>query len=296
MKKWIAPLCLLVSLAGCGKTEIQCADELAKAPVVDLVKEQLEKVVADQVTSDDASAAGSIGPGKIRAAIAKLTIAIEDIRTSKEDPNSTKRSCAGTLKIRFPVDILNNANKARAAMGMNSVADLADASDVEHEADSYSTSLSFSIQPTDDGKKVFAETDSQNPIMGFAAAVLAHDLLHPVIEGFQRQQQQVEQQQQAESEAALAEQRKANLELAQTENKLAIQVIGAVWQSLPADARDQLLPLQRAWIKKKTADCRVESAGTSTEPTEIETARLNCEARENQSRTNWLRQYQTSEE
>lgn len=290
----LLPICLSLALAGCGKPEVQCSDEAAREVVTDLMKDQLQQRVTDNL-SNDPNAAGAIGPSKIKAAIAKLSFMVDDIRTAKEDPNSTKRHCTGSLKIRFPVEMLNTANKTRSALAMTSVSDFADASGVERAADNFTTELNFSIQPTDDGKKIFAETESENPILPFSAEILASDLLNPAIEGAQRQQQIVAQQQEAASQAALDEQRKANLALAQTENKLAVQVIGALWQSLPADTREQLLPLQRAWIRKKNADCRVEAAGTSTDPSELETARLGCETRENQSRTNWLRQYQNAE-
>ena len=97
--------------------------------------------------------------------------------------------------------------------------------------------------------------------------------------------------QEAQQKVDLDTQRRANLKLAQEQYKLTIQVTNAAWQAIEPGVRRQILPLQRAWIAKVKADCHLEAAGASTDATEIETARLNCEARANQSRVGELRQY-----
>jgi uncharacterized protein YecT (DUF1311 family) len=37
--------------------------------------------------------------------------------------------------------------------------------------------------------------------------------------------------------------------------------------------------MQRAWVRKKTADCNIEAAGASTEALPKEAARLRCDTR-----------------
>jgi len=69
--------------------------------------------------------------------------------------------------------------------------------------------------------------------------------------------------------------------MAQVDNHMAIQVIGAVGGSIPHDTRMQLLPLQRAWLEKVRADCRVQAASSSTDPTEMQTADMMCESQAN---------------
>ena len=87
----------------------------------------------------------------------------------------------------------------------------------------------------------------------------------------------------AAAEAETAKQteaaQKADLDMAAAENKLANQQINAVWRALPEDARSQLLEMQRAWVRKKTADCNIEAAGASTEALPKEAARLRCDTR-----------------
>ena len=283
-------LLVTVALSTCQHhSAVQCTAASAREPVIGIVKEQLERAVSTDVRRGDGARAVSLS--KIRAAIAQLVIDIDDIRTSKEDPNSTKRFCTGTLKIRFPADTLTDADSARQTSGLNSVSDLADGSDIERQADSFTSPLDFNVQPTDAGDKVFAETESGTGMFTFAAQVLASGLMNTSIVDAKRVQQQAVDQQTATQNAALAEQRNANVGSAKTDDQLAIQTINAVWGSLAPDTRARLLPLQKAWLRKKTADCRVEAASASVDPVEMEAARLICDTRAQRERITWLQQY-----
>ncbi len=205
-------------------------------------------------------------------------------RTTRKDPNSTKRFCEGMLNNSLPAEDLVNADEARSAAGLGTVTQLADANDVDREADTFSAKADFDVQPTDTGDKLFAETETKSPIMNVASEVLASSLLHNVLQQAAATQQEAQQTQQAQQNAALAEQKAANLNSAKTDNQLATQSILAVWRSITATTRAQLLPQQRAWARKKDADCRVEAATTSTDPTDMEVARLNCDTRVTQER------------
>ncbi|WP_158637964.1 lysozyme inhibitor LprI family protein [Sphingomonas ginsenosidivorax] len=281
-----ATLALGTAACGNGGTAVGCTAESAQAPVVGIVKDQLERAISAKVRGEDG--ARSVSLSKIRAAIGQLVIAIDDIRTSKEDPNSTKRFCTGTLKVRFDADALADADHTRETAGLNSVSALADAADIERHADSFTTGIEFNVQPTDNGDKVFAETESGNNMFDFAAEVLASGLLRASTEESQRAAAQAEAQQTAEQNAALGEQRAANLASAKTDNQLAAQTIGATWQALAGATRQRLLPQQRAWIAKKNADCKVEAASASIDANDKEIARLNCDTRLTQERLPWL--------
>jgi uncharacterized protein YecT (DUF1311 family) len=281
-------------LASCSSAKpVACTSESAQAPAVSIVKEQLERAIDKKVKGEDGTRA--IGLSKIRAAIAELAITIEDIRTSKVDPNSTKRFCTGTLKVRFSADALSSADQARSLAGYNSVDDLADSAEVERQADSFTTPVDFNVQPTDDGEKVFAQLESGKNMLDFAAELLASSLLKSSVEDAHREQQVAADAQTAAQNAALAEQKQANLNSAKTENQLAVQTINAAWQAVPRAARARLLPLQRAWIKKKDAECRVEAASASLDPSEREVARLACDTRAAGERTSWLAQYRNAQ-
>jgi len=277
-------------LTGYGmKPKAECSSSQATTTTIDVLKTALEKETFSKVSGGDSPQ--SVSKSSIRAAIAQIVFTLQDVRTTKEDPNSTKRFCEGTLKIRFPAEDLSNADDARSAAGLGNVTQLADANDVDREADTFSAKVDYDVQPTDSGDKLFAETETKTPLMNVATAVLASSLLHNVLQQAAATEQQEKQAQQAQQSAALAEQKAANLNSAKTDNQLAIQSILAVWRSIPATTRAVLLPQQRAWARKKDADCRVEAATTSTDPSEMEVARLNCDTRITQERISFLLSY-----
>jgi uncharacterized protein YecT (DUF1311 family) len=296
-RKWSAIAAVLI-LLGAGawvyassskKTEVQCSSPEAISTTIDVLKKALEKETFDKTSGAENTQA--ISKSNIRAAIAQIVFSFEDVRTTRKDPNSTKRFCEGTLKIRFPAEHLTNADEARSAAGFGTVTQLADANDVDREADTFSAKADYDVQPTDTGDKLFAETETKSPIMNVASEVLASSLLHNVLQQAAATQQQEQQVQQAQENAALAEQKAANLNSAKTDNQLATQSILAVWRSIPAATRAQLLPQQRAWARKKDADCRVEAATASTDASEMEVARLNCDTRTTQERITFLQPY-----
>lgn len=280
-------------LAGCNKQPVECTAQSASAPVVSIVKDELEKTVTRKLRGDDGE--GSAPQSKIRAAIAQLVISLNDIRTSREDPNSTKRFCAATLKIRIPSDLLRDADSARASLDLGSVSDLANNADIDRAADTFSAAIEFNVQPTDDGSKVFAETESGTSMLDFTAEVLSSGLLHARIADNQRNARLLADQQAAAQNAALSEQKAANLGAAKTENQLAAQTIAAAWKAIPAERRSQMLALQRAWIRKKDADCKVEAASASIDPSEMEVARLNCDTRVTNERIQYLAPFRSEE-
>lgn len=293
MRGWTFVVIAALALSGCGKQPVACTAESAQSPVVSIVKEQIEKLVSAKLRGDEGTR--SVGLSKIRAAVGQLVIGLDDIRTSKEDPNSTRRFCRASLNIRFPSDMLVDADKAREASDLTSVSDLAADGDVERNADRFSSEIEFNVQPTDDGSKVFAETESGNGMFDFAAEVLASGLMRAAIDDARRAEAQAAQAEASAQNAALSEQREANVAAARLDNQLATQTIGAAWKTLPSATRAQLLPAQRVWIRKKGADCVVEAASVSTDPAEREVARLNCDTRFTQERIAWLAQYRTSD-
>jgi len=149
----IAQLAILaalgLALAGCEKHSVDCTDDSATTTTIGIVRDALESATAKAMQNDESSSSAPLS--KIRAAIAQLVISIDDVRTTKKDPDSTKRFCTGTLKVRFPAAALDDAEKARAAAGLNTVSDLADADDVTRSADAFTSDIDYNVQPTDDG-------------------------------------------------------------------------------------------------------------------------------------------------
>lgn len=280
-----APLLLF----GCGTRNVACSASYAQEPVISIVREQIEKLTSVKARDEDGGR--SVAVSKIRAAVALLKISLDDIRTSKEDPNSTKRFCVATLKIAFAGTTLEDADAAREAAGLPTLSSMADDNDIERNADRFSVPIEFNVQPTDDGKKVYAETESGNNLFDFAGEALASGLLRSSIEDAQRTARVSEQQRAATLAAAELDSQSATLDMAKNESQLANQTINALWAAIPRASRTRLLNAQRAWSRKKDADCRIEGASASLVPAEIETRRLGCDARITQERIAYLEPY-----
>src|SRR4051812_4755518 len=109
-----ALVALLPLFASCGnltKPSLTCTNEDAVSTTLQVVNNQVEKRVRDALKRDDGTAV--VGIAKIRATLKQLGFRIEDIRTSKEDPNSTKKFCTGTFKIVVPPEVLEDAERGR---------------------------------------------------------------------------------------------------------------------------------------------------------------------------------------
>ncbi|QPI75375.1 DUF1311 domain-containing protein [Sphingobium sp. Cam5-1] len=281
-------------LAGCGNVgspfgeKLSCSSAAGQDTTISIIKDEVEKTIF--AGSQEAYGA-VISKSKIRAALDQIKFLIEDVRTSKEDPNSTKKFCTGKLKIVFPDAMITDADKTRELQGVNKVSELADNSGAEREANAFTMDIDFNVQPTDDGEKVYSELENADAAPTFVSAILGGHLGYKMVQQSHQQEQQQTQLAEQQEQAALTEQKQATLGEAKAEFDLSTQTINAIWGSIPSDQRDQILSLQRAWIKKKTADCKVEAAQASLDPAERESTRLRCEARMNNERSGQLRRF-----
>jgi len=151
--------------------------------------------------------------------------------------------------------------------------------------------LDYSVQPTDDGSKVIAEFEASGAKLDVFGEVVAASLLRSELENRQRIDQEnaamAEKQRQEAADAAS----KASIEEALVYRKSADEALTAVWTGLDPAIRQQLLPQQRAWIKRKDATCKVHGLQSSTDSTEQQVATLNCIRSETQNRTSELQRY-----
>jgi hypothetical protein len=102
----------LFLLSGCGsKNKIACSDENGLLVLKNVVTEATEK----QLRSENSNLTLS----SIRATIAKIGMSFEDIRTSKNDPNSNKVFCESKLTLSIPTDLLSDIQVALEESGQN---------------------------------------------------------------------------------------------------------------------------------------------------------------------------------
>ena len=284
----LAGLCL--ALAGCGElkslgSDGGCDSASATEVTLGIVRDQVIKL-AGQVEEDSPA----LSKSKIRATVRDLKLSLEDIRTAKDDPNSSKTFCTATIKLVAPAQMVLDADAARQAVGYNSIEELADGVNVTKAANAFSAEINFNVQPTDDGDKIFSEIEDGSETFNFFAELVQASLLRSAILDAKAANDRMAAEQQAELDAANREVELATLEEAKVNNAAAVSSINAIWKAIPSEARQQMLPAQRLWLRKTTATCKLEAAAQEGDH---EVARLNCETREQQSRASYLRSFAT---
>ena len=306
----------VLALAGCGHHSEACGADEAKTLVTKAIAEEIDKAVPGKIQSEtpppppapvpsadpgaDPGAAGMTGQfvapvappappappsvthGTIRRLVDGIVVAIDDIRTNGSVGGKT--ACSASVSLRFPVAVLNAADAERRAANQTSLSELADAGEIDAKGDTYVAQVNYNIQETDDKSKLFAEVEKFNKLYDFAAEVVTANLIRPIVDSAQAANRSA----QAAANAAQSELKAANLNAAKTDLQLAVQTINAVWQSLDPTVKQRLLPLQKAWWKQAVAQCKVDSAGTSTEPMVVAANEAECQAKANQQRASWL--------
>ena len=278
----------LAACSGMG-TGTTCSDEDAKKALEAAIREGLEDVTIRRAQDENGNYL--ISASSIRASVAKIKLIIEDIRTTKEDPDSTKRFCTGTLKIVFTPETFTSADAARELLGLPKIATAIDDAGLDKGVDYLKGGLDYSVQPTDDGTKVFAEFEGADGKLDIFGEVVAASLLREKIENKVRVEKQEAEFARKQEEEAIQAMRNAELEGAMAQKKASAEAIAVVWNSIDADTRQQLLAQQKAWIKQKDAACKVEGLQYSTDPTEQKSAEANCQTRENNRRSDQLSRY-----
>lgn len=287
---WVVAASALVT--GCSNpieklSEARCDSDSAQSALSEIIKGEIENSTAREASSNSIA----LPSGAVRAVIEQIDLIVEDVRTTEKDPKSTKRFCTGKLKVVFPEKIIRGSDDARAAVNLGNLFELASSNGFEKVANSFFRDVDYSIQPTDDGKKIYAEIDREliaaRPF--FSEIVLSY-LLKNRIEQNAAQEARRLAMEKAEQQRIADETKQSVLEEAQLENKLSIQQVAEVWQSLRSMDRQALVQFQKAWLSRKSADCAAEVRQMAGDRREVEIARLKCDTNANRARADWLRQ------
>lgn len=303
---FVVILCSL-ALSACGSKQIECNDEAALSTLKSLMEESIEEEVKKELSGNKDL---EWNASKARAILAKVTITFTDVRTTKKDPSSTKRFCEANINATIPADIADVANKVRVALGYKEISGYANTLDLKFEAGKSIDSIEYAAQPTDDGKKVYVESEKKNKTVVFVTEVIAANLIKPMLDAAEterarareeeeaRQVQQARLQQEQEAEMAKqqlelkSQQESLRLERAQLSLKEANDQINVVWNAATPEFRKMMLPEQKTWLKQRDLDCKLKATTVPAEngASEREIVRLNCEIEMTASRTNYLKE------
>ena len=282
----------LLSIVSCGalpNKTATCASPAGQDVILGIVKEQIEKIASRTVEGDNG--VSLVTTGNLRASISSIVFTIDDVRTSKEDPDSTKKFCAGTLKAVVPVQMIADAERVFELVNGSNLNALVDQHNAERSANTIKIPLDFTVQPTDDRKTIYGEIEAPGSISTLFSELVTAGALKSRVEQIKADQAHAEAENiRLEAEAKTAE-RNAIMAEARSRFEISVQSINAAWQSLPAETRETMLPQQTAFNQRKRATCNLEAAQYSTDPTEREAARLNCESQLMNARSSELARY-----
>lgn len=269
-------LCMtaITALTACGDkspfkqgVSADCSSEQTQALIPNLIKEQTEKFLkTDEKLNAPAftNTFNKIDLSKARATVEQIKISVENIRTVKEDPNSTKKFCKATVKLTMPTELLASIEKSvervQALDSKEKIFDLkkvAQDNGFELNANVATRDFEYNSQASDDKKQVFVELEQSKPLTTFVAFLSMVDQMANKIETVVSE---AKTQEAANQEAAIAT-AKAELDSAQRNNSAARQQINNLWNALPKDYQNALLAEQKAWVAQKKAQCGAVTAG-----------------------------------
>lgn len=298
----IAMSSMLFAVTGCSDTvKVECGGDQTIAAVESMLQKELEKSVRNQLDSE-----GSLegyDSAKLRTGTKKVKVTLEEVRTVRDDPDSSRQFCSARVMLKIPDTVVEAADNTRALAKLDNVKKLANQNRVERSGDKYGIEMEYSIQPTDDGNKLIAETDGDSSLFTFltelfSSYLLSDEVRNNVIEAEKAEAAEAREKRLAEEElnGALKSEASANLGEAKVQYKMSMDRINAIWGAIPKSTRNGLLPLQRAWIKKKDAACRVEAAGSDEQTGNREANRLRCDVRMTDARSNQLQRFVSYED
>ena len=289
----LAFLCLISTslLVGCDKVAFnaaKCNSDDTKKLVTELIDKDIDQLASEQVKTLINTENVTLDMGKVRSAIKQLTITVDNVRTSNSDPNSKKQFCVAELDIKIPSQVLEAANESRKLYNETDVAQQAVLSDIKLELNQLKHELEYAVQPTDDAKKIYVSIDNQSSITNFVSKIIIDSLSKSA------RQSAIQQAEQAEAQRA-SEQAKAEAEYAELQASEAKRLLDAananlnlIWNATTKDVRNALLDDQKAWLKKRELECKMQ--GNNAEQGAEEIVRLNCETEMTNNRTEQLRQ------
>lgn len=289
----------VVGLLGCEKSkftsekEDNCSSPTAQVIYSDLFQKNLVKTIQSEGLNDEAMA---------RSLAKQITIRFEGIRTSQNDPNSTKKFCEAEIVYVMPDEILRSAENARQQMidtfgamnGYNqTVFDMLQSGGLKLDANVVRSPLAYSVQPTDDKTSLYFKVTSGENIETDAIAKILYLKSKSTDIALAKQKADAEQAQNQANELMAA---KEHYLLARQVNKKERDKINALWKYLNVDTQSALLQEQKAWVADKKVVCgepNAKNAPTPLNKDEYEKAiqQFDCDTEKTKARIEYLNQF-----
>lgn len=270
---------------GCGQVmggskKVECSDPSATTLVIEALQKSINSEARDYSDVFSTRTSGS----NIRASINQLAMDLSRIRTTKDDPASTKNFCMGTLKVTIPVDMIQKANYTRDYHDELDVEEDAYQQDITLDANAISYEAEYSVQPTDDGEVIFVEMQNGGDLSTFLATVVVDSNQKSNIQKLKAQEgkaaaqamieaekaeQAATSQAQSELASIAAEQAKVKAEMDYKRSEF-----NKLWARGSKEAQDSITYEQQEWVKYRDEVCVDEAR--SAEPARQEIVRMQC--------------------
>lgn len=256
-----------------------CAGEDTLRAIDEALKEDLEFAV--QTGLDRRGGLGSYDVGDLERAIERIKFELDDVRSAR-DEDENLLSCRASLRVTLPKLVEDEANEALTMSESGDVRRIANRYKMKRNKGGYAADIEYTVEQTDDGKKVFVDIEDDASSLDFmgevhAAYVLADEIRDEKIA--EDQAKAAELRAEREAEEALNKAGEAALKTARVERKMASDAINAVWVSMPKAAQNELNALHGAWVEQMKATCKAQTAGSDTRPAMREAEELSCQTR-----------------
>ena len=119
-----------------GKSKIECSDPDAQSLVIDSMQKAINS--KHQRVAPLLWATSLLAQAIRKLASTQLKMNLDHIRTSQDDPQSTKNFCKGTLTVMIPSKVIQNADVTREYNGEYDVQEDAYQQDIELDANTVS--------------------------------------------------------------------------------------------------------------------------------------------------------------
>ena len=291
----VCSLILCGLMAACNNSatssQVACGSSDANDLVGKIVKDELEKQTVAGLTDaqNKIPEFKNVGIQQLRDIVGQLKFSLADVRTSEKSQTSSKLLCEANLRIEVPDNVLQAAKESNKIIDPTS-GDNTNFIDkyFKKENGFYIQSVSYSVQPTDDGKKIFASLNEAGTIVSHLTDLVFLASSRNLIVDTKKQMDEQAAANEAEIEALNQQQMQDKLNEAKEKHKLALSEINSFWNKLPKPVQNKLQASQIAWNKSHKSECEYSSKEIE-DPIGQQAALLLCKADRIEERLTELR-------
>ncbi len=288
-------LTALLGLAACGGEEAK--DKEAESPISctnpEATQFLLDSVAkkAQQSTLALSNTEWTTSDSLVKSIWDQLQAKIDNIRTDSQ--TETKVSCVASYTVDVPIGVLKQAEQGYSFWMETDATLLPHLAEFGWSKDNSSLvkSIQYTVQKTDDGKKIITELDQPSQVTDglsyLIAGHIAFDYYMKIYEAEDANEKEY-----AEHEAKLQalgdERTQAQVNEAKELNKFAHQRLNAAWNSLPEDVRQEMKAVQKAWNEKRASECRYNASANAERTPDQALIMVQCDSDMVNSRTEVL--------